>query len=788
MRLPGLPDMTVLTRSCLRRPKTFLLGVALLTAGFAVGLTRLQMRTDGAALYPLGEPAIELTRRDGEVFQDPRRIILLVSSRPGGPPVASPAGFDALERLHASITHLRAVAPGGVKSLASLVEPIEGTTALVDVDHYLDDIPTAPEPFARLLARLHAHPLVDGLFLSQNGRHAALYVSLDPGADREAGLAEVDRWLARQDRRSFDLRLTGPVVAEIELGHTVVRDLAWLTPLMAVVVALLLFLSLRTLAAVVIAGAEVLVVMVLTLGAMGFLGVPITLVTTIMPVILLAMTVADEVHLLERLQTDLDAEAASRGGGEIRREDVRRLMEHNLTHLHRPIVLSSLTIAIGFLSFPTGTLEPLRQFGLFSGLGLVVALLMSFTLIPALAATLPPSFFRQLHLLRRNGAAVAGPPIEARLGDHEAVAFWLCCTLIAVSLVGVSRLIVQDSWVDNFDPRAPLVSAERDYNANFWGSYLYDVVLRSEDPGFFRRPEGVVLAEKVAAALERGPHVGRALSYLVPMRVIGDIVGKPGPLSQLERQDLRTLNAVGLVLRKQLDLNQLTTLDGRSIRVRLFVKSPNYARSAALDDFVRREVPRVLAGSGVQHHFSGDIPLSVSVIHAIVTNQLSSISWTLVGVAAIVLLAYRSLWIALLVSAPVTAAAAMVFGGMGYVGVPLGIASSMFAALSVGASVDFALHWWHVYEREREAGRDHRPAARTALEVSGPAIRWNALVLSLSFLVLSLSALKPNHTLGWLLATAIGSAYLTTLLLMPRLVRGFQILSSDRKSAIQDIV
>jgi predicted RND superfamily exporter protein len=763
------PDLTVLTRRCLRRPKTFLAGTVLVTAVFAAGLARLQLRTDGAALYPRGEPVVEATRQDRERFRDPERIILLLTSRTGGPEVASPAGFAAIERLHESITHLRAVAPGGVKSLASLVEPLEGTAALVELEHYLDTIPDDPAAFARLLARLHAHPLVDGLFLSRDGRAAALYVSLDPRFERDASLSEVQRWLDRQGRTPFTLRLTGPAVAEIELGHTVVQDLAWLTPLMALAVALLLFLSLRTLAAVAIAGAEVLLVMVWTLGAMGFLGVPITLVTTIMPVILLSMTVADEVHLLERVQARLFAGAAPERGAATR-EDVRRAMEAELGYLHRPIVLTALTTAVGFFSFPTGTLEPLRQFGIFSGLGIVLAMFMSFTLIPALSVVLPPAFFRPLRLARREGAP-AKPAFEVRLAGHETAAFVLCSALFLVALGGVARLSVQDSWVDNFDPRAPLVAAERDYNARFWGSYLYDVVVRADDPGYFRRPEGIVVAERLVGALERGPHVGKALSYLVPMRVIGDLVGKPGPLSALERRDLRSLNAVALLLRHDLDLNQLITTDGRSIRIRLFVRSPDYVRSAALDDFVRRTAPRQLAGTGLQVHFSGDLPLSVSVVRAIVGNQLGSISWTLVGVAVILLVAYRSLRTTLLVAAPVTVAAGLVFGAMGYAGVPLGIASSMFAALSVGAGVDFALHWWHVYELEREKGESHPAAVRTALQESGPAIRWNALVLSLSFLVLSLSALKPNRTLGWLLAAAILAAYVTTLSLLPRLVR-----------------
>jgi uncharacterized protein len=760
------PDLTVLTRHCLRQPKKLLLLMGLLTVFFAVGMTRLELRTDGAALYPLGEPAIELTREDREVFQDPERVILLVSARPGGPPVASPAGFQAIVRLHASITHLRAVAPGGVKSLANLPEPLEGTTALVDLGHYLDAIPRAPERFARLLARLEAHPLVHGLFLSRDGRHAALYISLDPRIDREAALSEIQRWLARRGSQPFLLRLTGPVVAEIELGHTVVRDLARLTPLMALGVALLLFLSLRTPAAVVIAAAEVLVVMVWTLGAMGFAGVPVTLVITIMPVILLAMSVADEVHLLERVQESL----RESGAGPVSREDVRRSLEQNLKSLHRPLVLTAASTAVGFFSFPAGTLQPLRQFGIFSGLGIVLALFLTFTLIPSLAVVLPPSFFRPRRLPWR-GAESSGAAFETRLAGREGLAFWLCCALVAVGVAGATRLSVQDSWVDNFDPQAPLVSAERDYNASFWGSYLYDVILRVDDPGFFRRPEGIQVAERLTAALERGPRVGRALSHLIPMGVLGEIIGKPGPLSRIERADLRTLNGVSLVLRKDLDLNQLMTIDGRSIRIRLFVNSPDYVRSEALDGYVRRTVPAVLAGTGIEHHISGDLPLSVSVVRAIVRNQISSISWTLAGVALVLLVAYRSLWTALLVTLPVTAAAAMVFGIMGYAGVPLGIASSLFAALSVGAGVDFALHWWHVYDQERRAGAGHRPAVEAALRTSGPAIRWNALVLSLSFLVLSVSALKPNRTLGWLLAAAIGSAYVTTMLLMPRLVR-----------------
>lgn len=755
----------------MRRPGLCLAVAAFLTVVFGFGVTRLELRTDGATLFPLGDPSVRLTREDQEKFRDPERVILLVSSRRRGVAVARPEGFREIWRLHESLSHLRAVAPGGVRSLASLAQPLEGSDALVNVAHYLDQIPDAPRGFSELLVRLRAHPLVNGLFLAKDGRTSALYVSLDSKSDREAALAELQRWAAGERKRGpFDLRFTGPMVAEVELGHTVVRDLAWLTPLMALAIGVLLFLALRTPGAVIVASTEVLVVLVWTLGAMGYFGVPITLVTTILPVILLSMAVADEVHILERLQVLL--RQGRRGGERLRREDVRDRLSAALTGLRNPIVLTSLTTAVGFFSFPSGTLQPLRQFGLFAGFGILLAMVTSFSVNPAVAVLLPPSWFEPARLFggsRRPGGQAHA--FESKLAGHETGALLIGLLMVGCFSLGIYRLTVQDSWIDNFDPRSPVVSAERDFNANFWGSYAYDVVLRSKVPGFFRSPEGVALAERVVDRAARGPFVGGVLSYLTPLRLIGDIIGKPGLLSGLERQDLRTINALSFVLRRDLDLYQLLSLDGRSCRLRLYVKSPNYERSAALDGFMKRELPGLVKGAGTSYHFSGDLPLSIGVVRAIVSNQLRSISWTLIGVAAIILVAYRSLRAVIVILAPVVGAAAAVFGLMGYTGLPLGIASSMFAALSVGAGVDFAIHFWHVYEAERRRGGDHLAGANAALEVSGPAIRWNALVLSLSFLVLTLSALRPNRVLGSLLACAILAAYACTMLLLPRLIR-----------------
>jgi hypothetical protein len=484
----------------------------------------------------------------------------------------------------------------------------------------------------------------------------------------------------------------------------------------------------------------------------------------VLPVILLAMAVADEVHFLERFQSRLAEIPRSARS----RDVLRGVAAETVADLARPIVLTSLTTAAGFFSFPAGTLAPLRQFGLFSGGGILAAMLLSFTLVPALTATLPPAWFEPRG--RRGKEEKTRPPFEARwLAGREGLALAAGVALALLSLPGIARLTVQDSWVDNFDRRSGLVTAERDFNAGLWGSYRFDLVVEARDGGFFRRREGVAALEELSSLAADGPQVGGVLSPLVPLRLLGETVGKPGRLSALDPQDLRTLSALSLILRNRLDLDQLVTLDGRAARLRLFVRDADYRRAAALRDHVERRIEPAAAVRGLSLHTSGDVPLGLAVVDAIVANQLRSIGWTVAGVAALLLLAYRSPRKTLLAILPVVAAAAAVFGAMGYLGVPLGVASSLFAALSVGTGVDFALHFCHACEEGRRRGLSGREASAGAVALTARAIRWNAMVLALSFLLLTVSALKPNRVLGLLLAAAMGAAYVTTFLWLPRL-------------------
>ncbi len=755
--------MRTLAHLALRRPWLVLVLLGLGTAFVLAGLFRLEIRTDGNSIYPEGDSTVERTLADRERFAEPQQVILVATSRPGGPPLASPAGFRWISAVHDSLQALPVAQSFGVRSLANLVERPEGRT--LSIHSFLDEIPDDPAAFAGLMARIDRFPVARGLFLSPDGRTAAFYFLVAPDAERSPVIRALEAWRSQPSDAPYDLRITGPVAAEAELGVVVLRDLSRLVPLMVGAIALLLLFTLRTPSGVLVPLAQVLATLLWTLGLMGWAGVPVTLVTTILPVLLMAMAMTDEVHLLERMQNRL---AATPKDGSPR-ERLLRVTADSFTDLEAPLVLTSLTTAFGFYSFAGSTMKPLRDFGIFAGTGLMLGMVFTFALVPALIAVLPPAWSERR---RHRPAELAIPAWERFVAGHGRAFAAAGVLLLLLSVPGLFRQTVQDSWIDNFDPHSPLVTAERDFNRAFWGSYRLDVVFEA-DRRHFWTPAGAALLEDFDRLARAAPHVGGVLGPLLFLEGGAMMQGNPLPLSALPPVQVKRAGAAIEALNIRLDLRQYLDQDASAARTRLFVRNADFARGDELRDFLTARLAPLAARHGVRAHISGDVPAGLAVVEAIVGNQLDSIGWTAALIAVTLLIAFRSVRWTLVVMAPIAAATVILFGALGYARLPLGIATSMFAALTLGAGVDFALHYCYGYRRERRADGhlDHDGAVLATLATAGRGVLWNALVLALGFLVLAFSALKPNASLGVLLAAAMAVSYVATVVFLPELLR-----------------
>ncbi len=450
--------MIFLARQAVRRPFLWLGLVLVVTLLLGAGLPQLELETGGAALYPTGNTVIEASEVDRLRFEEPRQVVVLVSCREAVSCIATPAGFRFLRRIHDELESLPAVRGDGVESVASLIR-IERRHGTVSMHRHLDEVPDAAADFAVLLAAVRQHPLTDGLLLSPDGRFASLFVPLAENRPVAELVSELEVWRAGRTSGSarFELRVTGPEIAEATLGRIVLSDLSAFIPVMLMVICAILFLTFGNAGGVLIPMAEAGVVLLWTFGAMGWLGIPVTLVTTILPVVLMAMSITDEIHLLDRVRAQaptLDRSAAV-------------LMA--LGEVGRPIVMTSVTTALGFLSFLSASMQPLRDFGLLTAFGILAAMVLTFCWVPALIVVLPNALLTQrARRIRAPGLGLDRLARAAVRRPGAALAVGVAALLLV--LPGLWQLRVQDSWIDNFDPTSALVRAEHDFNAAFWGA------------------------------------------------------------------------------------------------------------------------------------------------------------------------------------------------------------------------------------------------------------------------------------------------------------------------------
>ncbi len=744
--------MTWISQRALDRPRATLIVCAVLTLALGIGALRLELRTDGHALTPEGHPVVMRDAEDRVRFRDARKAILVALARSPEQTLATPHGFRFLRELHVRLERLDVLRSSGLVSLAGLPR-LTRDGGTVSVGTYLDAIPEADDGFEAWLATLRSRPLVDGLLLARDGQSALFVLPLSEATSAAEAIGSLEAFAAGASTDEFELLLGGPLVAETNLGEQVLSDLALLVPGMVVVIAVLLFSMLGSPGGVLIPLIETAVVLIATFGAMGWAGAPIALVSTILPVVLMATCITDEVYLLERF-------GAQTGTG-----SPRARVEASLREVGRPIVLTSLTTALGFLSFTSASIGPLRDFGLFATFGILLAMLLSFTLIPALIVLLPVRIFEPASWRTgtigqaRLGAFAAGRPV---------VCFALAVAALALTVPGIRSLRVSDSWVENFDPESELVRADRQINRSFWGSYRLDVVLEAE-PGRFHDPSGVALVERVCAVSENAPHVGGCESPYVALEELARVMDAATPLSALTADrlwDLFTLSE----LSEGRALDPSISASADAARVRLYVRSPDYGMARELMDHLEGELEPILSDTGVRHHLGGELAVTSALVESIVYDQLRSIGWALFTIA-LLLLAFTRRFRALLAVVPVSAASLGLFGVMGLAGITLGVATSMFASLAVGVGVDFGIHFLHRYDRERLAGSDFAAAIRATFDVTGRALLWNAIVLVAGFSVLIASSLKPNHSLGLLLVGATLACYGATLLGLPLLLR-----------------
>jgi len=218
----------------------------------------------------------------------------------------------------------------------------------------------------------------------------------------------------------------------------------------------------------------------------------------------------------------------------------------------------------------------------------------------------------------------------------------------------------------------------------------------------------------------------------------------------------------------------------------VFLKDANFVDTAKLMSDIRAFEREKLAPKGIKLGFGGDVAVSQSLIQGIVTTQLQSLFWSLAGIYLVTAILGGSWRWGVYCLVPSLLAVLIKFAVMGWLDIPLGVATSMFAAMTLGIGVNCAIHLLEAYSIARAGNLPTDAALARAMKLTGPPALINTIAVSLGFGVLILSQVPANARLGLLLVIGLVNCFVASLLLLPVFLHWWPIKTSESAIVARD--
>jgi predicted RND superfamily exporter protein len=616
-----------------------------------------------------------------------------------------------------------------------------------------------------LNAALDRNPELTGVLISRDRRTAMVIAELEDRAEDDAfrgNLVDAVRAL-RGDRRlaGLELRVTGLAVQKYDVARLVTRDQQILIPLAVVVLALLLALHFRRVAAVVLPLVVTGTSLVWTVGVYSLAGLPLNTITSLLPPVVMVLSVATSVHLYHGW---LETPATAPGGAGDRFERAAAVVRE----LWTPCAFTALTTVLGLLSLAISDTPAVRQFGVFAAFGVVASFVVAMILIPAALTFLPEDAGDGVRrpggvvdrLLRATATVASARPWSVLLSATA-------LTLVALALLPGVR--TDTDLVGFLRPGAELRTDTEYMDGAVGGVASLEIAVARRDRYPLTAKEDVERMAAFASKARRHDGVSGVLSIVpvVEQLTAAEYGGEPRlPESSDDLAYVFELVAEG----RDALIRRLVVEDLTRVRLSVRVHRIGSARAARLIEEVGADA-RDVFGDGYDVVTTGSFYHVALDSNRIVRNQVAMFGVALLVVVTAIGVVFRSWRIAALAIAPNVFPIVWTGAVMSLAGIELSTGTAMIASVMIGLAVDDTIHYLARYRREYEG--DAVDAVRRTSTGVGRALTVTTAVLVFGFWVGAAGSFLPTVYFSLLSgATMIGALSCDLLVLPAALVLG----------------
>jgi hypothetical protein len=747
-----------LTDFSTRNPWIVIFSVLVITAFFAAQLPKMKIDTDPENMLEADEPVRVFDHEIKEEFGLSDFIAVGVVSEDG---VFNAHQLERIYRITEEIAEIEGVIEDDILAPSMVDDIRQGTGGSVVIEPLMGDPPATDSVAQYILGRIKDNPILSGKLASDDGEAIALFIPIE-SKDMSHRIAGEIREIT--DRHSTGERyfIAGLPVAEDSFGSEMFSQMAISAPMAGLIIFLLMLFFFRQVRIVIAPMIVAVSAVIWTMGLLILTGHTVHIMSSMIPIFLIPIAVLNSIHIISEFH------------------DRYKKHKHKVTTIKRsigelfvPMLFTSLTTVVGFASLALTPIPPVRVFGIFVAIGIMFAWILSLTFNPAFAVLISDKALRNFGASQEKDS-ILGRVLQRirRFASRRAkLILFAASILVLVSAYGLSLIEVNDNPVRWFKSSHPMRVADRELNQHLAGTYMNYLVVDAEEPDDLKDPQLLAYIEGLQRHLEKNEIVGATTGITdIVKKVRYELYGGDKAYNSLP--DNRNEVAQNLFIFEMSggdpeDLFKFVTSDYR--RANLWVQlTEGDNKSVAgvvneADEYLSTNEPPL----PIEVHWAGLPYVNIVWQEKMVSGMRSSLLSSFAVVYIMMSILFRSLRWGVISMLPLTITIMAIYAFIGYINKPYDMPVAVLSSLTLGLSVDFAIHY---IQRSRTLFKRIGEFRETLEAVfSGPAraISRNVLVIAIGFVPMFFSSLVPYITVGSFFFAIMLVSGAVTLILLP---------------------
>jgi len=747
---------------------TLIIILALVTAFMGFHAKDVELSYDFSKVVPANDPAMVEFKKFRQIFGEDGNVIVVGLK---DSTVFKTDNFRRLKYLSNEFSKIEGVE--GVISLPDLQRLIKNKSGIkrFELEPIFTTIPEKQEDLDSMLNLATEQKFYqDQIINSKNGALLILLTINKNLINSPSRLNLIDD--LQQVGKAFEiytgveLHYAGLPFVRAIVSEKVKKEMRMFLILSVLITAIIMLFFFRSWDAVLFPMIIIAVVVIWSMGTLALFGFKITLLSGLIPPIIVVIGIPNSIYLLNRYHQEINKHG-----------NKMKALSRVIRKVGLVTLLTNATTAIGFLVLTTTEITILRQFGIVAGINILATFFVSIILIPAVFSYLPAPHGKQLRHLKFKAVDNTLKFLDLLVHRKKYTVFVITGVILVISVFGLLQMHSVSYMVDDIPKNSPVKRDLAFFEENFSGIMPMEIIVDTGKPNGITRGNTLNKIATLEAFIDSIEYVSSPLSVVSFIKAARQAFynNNPSYYSLPNNYDKNFIlnyfrgnsNQSGL-------LQSFVDSTGQQIRISLNVADIGSSKMDSLINLIQPKADSIFSDTGMTATVTGTSPIFVKGNKFLVENLRISLLLAFACITLIMALLYGNLRMIIISIIPNVIPLMLVGAIMGFANITLKPSTVLIFSIAFGISVDYAIHFLAKYKQELKANRYFvTVAVSKSMKETGSSMVYTSIVLFMGFIIFAASGFGGTKSLGILTATTLLLSLLTNLIVLPSLLLAF---------------